>query len=532
MFSRLIRLAIVFSFAASTAWSQIVHVVPPSPITYSAGLIDAEFDIDVNGDGLPDFAVISTSGFSASIGPLGNNRIIAVPEPPPDLGSFVASLKSGTSIGTALVGPANAEWFGNQTDQFGAAAIGAQAGFDNQLSVLGYFAGVPSSYVGFDLYFAGADHYGWLQISNPSEIVAGQIVDWAYETQQGVQIVAGATSSESFISSFNGGNQVPANTSTHAGFGLFRLEGNTLFYGVILDALFQPASARIHGPAGPDGASSHVIADFGNYTITNILTSADDPFSDLFYPVPAVVYNGSCTLSATEADELRSGRLYVSFTSAAFPRGELRGEILPNVTVQFSPTLTGRNFRPPTNSRNRAEAVIQLTGNSANWELAIDPTLALKSIRFSGPANSRRVRSVIIPQLSLIGVQIPSGGFTNAPGAPGQFLYSGGFNVTDEQAAMLRRGDFSIELLTARFPRGEIASRVVPDDSNQDGVPDYVNDFISLGVSCDGPWKNHGDYVNHVSSLAGQLVVAKEITVRQYIRIVRQAQQSACGKTP
>ena len=186
------RFCFALMFAAShPALAQgIIYGALEPPITYSAGLVDSTSYIDING--VPAFAIISTSGFSASIAPLGNDSIIAIPEPPPDTGYFVAALSQGTSIGSSLapIMP-NAQWYNNQTDQYGSAAIGSQAMFGNQLIVLGYFAGQPSAYAGFDLYYDGADHYGWMQLQNPLSIVNGQVVDWAYESNPNTPIMAG-----------------------------------------------------------------------------------------------------------------------------------------------------------------------------------------------------------------------------------------------------------------------------------------------------------------------------------------------------
>ncbi len=186
-------LALVFMAVTTKISAQgIIYGSPQQPINYSAGFVDSETFIDVNGDGTPDFDIISTSGFSASIAPLGNNSLIAIPETSPDVGSFVAALNQGTSIGSSLDPIPNAQWYNNQTDGLGSAAIGAQALFDNQLVVLGFFAGQPSAYVGFDLVANGNNYYGWMQLSNPLALVNGQVEDWAYESDANTPIQAGA----------------------------------------------------------------------------------------------------------------------------------------------------------------------------------------------------------------------------------------------------------------------------------------------------------------------------------------------------
>jgi hypothetical protein len=181
--------------SGATAMAQgIIHVTPQQPIYY--GPNQFQTSIDINGDGVPDFTLFGpapgTSVDNVVLAPLGDNSVIAIPEPPPDLGYLVAALNQGTSIGSSLDPILGAQWYNNQTDQFGYALIGAMATIDNQISVIGYFAGQPSAYAGFDLYYNGANHYGWLQIANPLPVVAGQVVDWAYESSANTPILAGA----------------------------------------------------------------------------------------------------------------------------------------------------------------------------------------------------------------------------------------------------------------------------------------------------------------------------------------------------
>jgi hypothetical protein len=182
----------MFAACQPASAQGIIYGSPQQPTYYSAGVVDSETDIDINNDGVPDFAIISTSGFSAEIAPLGSNSIVAIPEPSPDLGYFAAALSNGTTVDSSLTPVLNAEWYNRTTDEFGSVVIGSQAGIDNQLVVLGYFAGLPSAYVGFDLVDDGLNYYGWIQLSNPLNIIAGQAVDWAYESAPNTPIIAGA----------------------------------------------------------------------------------------------------------------------------------------------------------------------------------------------------------------------------------------------------------------------------------------------------------------------------------------------------
>ena len=181
-------LALLF-FTGPAKGQGIIYGQPSQPIYYSAGTLDNTVDIDVNGDGTPDFAIISTSSYTADIAPLGNNSIIAVPAPPPNLGYFVANIPAGTEISSTTPITPNV-WYNNQTDQFGSAIIGAMAGMTGP--PLGYFTGDSSAYVGFDLVANGENYYRWIQLSSPYPFVAGQVVDWAYESSPNTPIDAGA----------------------------------------------------------------------------------------------------------------------------------------------------------------------------------------------------------------------------------------------------------------------------------------------------------------------------------------------------
>jgi hypothetical protein len=161
----------------------IIYYSPQPPPNYVAGF-PRSYDLDVNGDGVADFKLISTAD-SALIAPLGSNSIVAWPEPPPDYGYLVPALPAGYTIGSSL-DPVFA-WYDRNTDQFGAVGIGAQ----EDIGSISFYLNT-TAFDGIDLYYDGADHYGWMRIANPLGVVAGQIVDWAYETSPNTPILTGA----------------------------------------------------------------------------------------------------------------------------------------------------------------------------------------------------------------------------------------------------------------------------------------------------------------------------------------------------
>ena len=82
-------------------------------------------------------------------------------------------------------------------------------------------------------------------------------------------------------------------------------------------------------------------------------------------------------------------------------------------------------------------------------------------------------------------------------------------------------------------------------DGDEDGVPDLVDQCpntsagdavnsagcsISQIVPCDGPWKNHGDYVKSVGMVARDFAAEGLITQAQLRAVNRDAAASDCGK--
>ena len=134
----------------------------------------------------------------------------------------------------------------------------------------------------------------------------------------GVSLAATAHAQLTFTANLRGTNEVPPNGSTFVGSGTFTLTGNSLEYSVgMLGIQFFPTSAAIYGPA-TDGRTGPPVIDLGNYLI-------GAPYGS--FP-GSLGYIGTLTLTPRQISELLAGRLYVNFTSPAYPGGEIRGQIL------------------------------------------------------------------------------------------------------------------------------------------------------------------------------------------------------------
>lgn len=92
-------------------------------------------------------------------------------------GSVISS--SGSSLDPTFL------WSGGTT------VIGGQAVFDGQSFYSGNFSDT-NAFIGLQFQFAGATHYGWMEIYNYPNIAAGQVLGWAYESSPNTPIEAGA----------------------------------------------------------------------------------------------------------------------------------------------------------------------------------------------------------------------------------------------------------------------------------------------------------------------------------------------------
>jgi len=121
-----------------------------------------------------------------------------------------------------------------------------------------------------------------------------------------------------FSVNLRGTNVVPPNTSSGTAFTSVTLTGASLSYWIVLYDLasFYPTSAEIRGPALPE-ANGNIIFDLGDYYLSIRPQGGADP-----------AYLGGFTLSNNQISELLSGQWYFNINTAAYPNGELRGQIV------------------------------------------------------------------------------------------------------------------------------------------------------------------------------------------------------------
>lgn len=180
-----------------SASASVVVINPVAPLLAAAGQHDLTFelqDVDFNGDGMPEFQVLSTPG-SVELFVSSGARIFIVSSPPPNLGGVVANLDAGVILGGGS-GNAAYQWYGGGEHSIHdlyptvlekrvtLAVTGTEG---SQTNFLG-----QSGYVGIEFQLASGTHYGWVRISESESYgVGGLVTAWGYETSPGVPVAMG-----------------------------------------------------------------------------------------------------------------------------------------------------------------------------------------------------------------------------------------------------------------------------------------------------------------------------------------------------
>ena len=133
-----------------------------------------------------------------------------------------------------------------------------------------------------------------------------------------------------FRAILTGSSVVPPNSDPTIATGTFTLDGNSLSFLVDVPSdNFIPQSAYIQGPA-LSGGNGPKIFDLGAPRFLPGDSQGINPPGYRFFSPEVLPGLGAGPFPLTEAQitELESGLWYVNVTSAAFPNGQLRGQIL------------------------------------------------------------------------------------------------------------------------------------------------------------------------------------------------------------
>lgn len=160
-------------------------------------------------------------------------------------------------------------------------------------------------------------------------------------------LFSGAVKSQThFIARLTGDQEIPAVNSTAKGTAALTLTDQGLSYIVTIDSIDQFTEAHfLIGATGDTGRSVKAItASFRGNTASGIWTSADaEPLT-----------NDIIT-------SLVSGKVYINILTAANPKGELRGQIVPASGTSFRASLSGLEVVPSINTGATGTASFLLT---------------------------------------------------------------------------------------------------------------------------------------------------------------------------
>lgn len=131
-------------------------------------------------------------------------------------------------------------------------------------------------------------------------------------------------------------------------------------------------------------------------------------------------------------------------------------------------------------------------------------------------------------------------------------ILEGDLALTERDVSNLFQGQLTLGaffMIDSGFPQFpivvEIEGHPVPADTDQDGVPDYLDECpgtpsgavvsdrgcsIEQLCPCDGVWKNHGEYLKRLQAVTGEFLDDSLITEAERRAILLEAAKSDCGK--
>ncbi|MCC6675595.1 MAG: CHRD domain-containing protein [Phycisphaerales bacterium] len=229
------------------------------------------------------------------------------------------------------------------------------------------------------------------------------------------------------VAVLTGSQEVPPNPSTAIGAGRFLIDtnANTVTYRIVYNG-FAETAAHIHGIAGP-GVSAGVI-----------------------HPLPSGgVKTGTWMYPEAMEGDILNGRTYANIHSAAFPGGEIRGQIVSAVAL-----LDGGQEVPPAVTPALGVGLFNLntTTNELSYYVLFNG--------LSAAQTASHIHGIALPGVAA-GVRQPI-----PVGSPstGMWVYP----EADEQAII--DGRMYVNIHTTAFPGGEIRGQIVTSVNPIDGL--------------------------------------------------------------
>ena len=124
------------------------------------------------------------------------------------------------------------------------------------------------------------------------------------------------------------------------------------------------------------------------------------------------------------------------------------------------------------------------------------------------------------------------------------------FVIAPEQGADLLAGKWYIHVSATNstggdYPGGAILGQILPVDSDDDDVPDYLDQCpdtpagavvdangcsIDQLCPCEGPWRNHAEYLTCLRAVVATFVSEGLLSAAEGRAVLKQGERSNCGK--
>jgi hypothetical protein len=198
----------------------------PPPWDDSGVPISSRLVLDFNSDGQSDVGFYD-DGMASEIYGFGATRVLTYPPVRLDINSFLPVLAAGTEIGPT---PTIQYLIWRETIYLDRPYTATYNGVNN-VGYGGYWQGVEG-YTGVEFYIGNEPHYAWIRVGAPFKgLEGGYVRGYAYETHPNTPILAGAGEPPptrlEFTATFSGANEIPRNSSMHAGGGSFGFDLRT-----------------------------------------------------------------------------------------------------------------------------------------------------------------------------------------------------------------------------------------------------------------------------------------------------------------
>jgi hypothetical protein len=210
--------------------------------------------------------------------------------------------------------------------------------------------------------------------------------------------------------------------------------------------------------------------------------------------------------------------------------------------LDFSVTLRGAYEAPPNSSSALGVGSVTLSGNLLWYYVEAD--LPPFGGGIFGPAGASATGELIL--------KFTNYGFVPPWPAPGgQVVYGGYLQLTDKQLEDLNAGLWYINLTSSNYPAGELRGQICPltpdGDCDNDGIPnaqdvcpstppgfavDVAGCSIDQLVPCNGPWRDHKEYIKSFRETAMRFWKEGRITVARRNALIKQADESDCAPPP